>query len=75
MEHVVKTIKPAAGSGNELKPCPFCGSNEIVFMLYEHAAGLRWRVFCCGCTATIDPGYAQEMHTVADLWNKRIKEA
>lgn len=75
MEDVVKIIKPAAGSGNELKPCPFCGSEEISFMQYEHAVGLRWRVVCFGCMATIDPGYAQAMHQVADLWNKRIKEA
>lgn len=75
MEDVVKIIKPADGSGNELKPCPFCGSEEIAFMQYEHAAGLRWRAVCCGCVATIDPGYAQEPHQVADLWNKRFKEA
>ena len=71
MEDVVKIIKPAAGSGNELKPCPFCGSEEIVFMQYQTVVGLRWRTFCCGCAAGIDPGYAQEMHQVTEMWNRR----
>lgn len=71
MENVIHIMKPAEGSGNDLKPCPFCGSEEIVFMQYEHAAGLRWKVFCCGCAAGIDPGWAQHPHAVADLWNRR----
>lgn len=71
MEKVIHIMKPTEGSGNELKPCPFCGSVEVVFMQYEHAAGPRWRVFCCGCAAGIDPGWAQHPHAVADLWNRR----
>ena len=73
MENAIKIIKPHAGSGNELDPCPFCGSEEIVFVQYEREVGLRWKVVCCGCMAQIDPGYAQAMHQVADLWNGRAK--
>lgn len=71
MENVVKVIEPAPGSGNELLPCPFCGSEEIVFMEYEHGAGLRWKVFCCGCAAGVDPGWAQQPSAVAQIWNRR----
>lgn len=71
MENVIHIMKPTEGSGNELLPCPFCGSEEVVFMQYEHAAGLRWKVFCCGCAAGIDPGYAQQPHTVTAMWNRR----
>lgn len=37
----------------------------------ELKTGPRWRVFCCGCAAGIDPGWAQHPHAVADLWNRR----
>ena len=71
MENVIEIIRPTEGSGDELKECPFCGSKEIVYMQYEHTAGLRWKVFCCGCAAGVDPGYAQTRHTVAKMWNRR----
>lgn len=72
MEEIIQILKPAEGSGNELLPCPFCGSEEVVFIQYQHANGwLRWKVFCCGCTASIDPGYAQMPHIVTELWNRR----
>jgi len=75
MENVINIMKPAEGSGNELAPCPFCGSEEVVFMQYEHAAGTkRWKVVCCGCMASIDPGYAQQPHQVADKWNRRANK-
>lgn len=31
----------------KLLPCPFCGSTNVVYEQYEHAAGSRWRVCCC----------------------------
>lgn len=74
MEEVIHIMKPAEGSGNELKPCPFCGSENVAFMQYKHAAGPRWRVFCFGCTAQVDPGYAQQPHQVTDLWNRRQQD-
>lgn len=54
-----------------LLPCPFCGCEEVVYIQYKHVVGLRWKVFCCGCCAAIDPGYAQSKHVVKDMWNKR----
>ena len=72
MEEVIKLFIPNEGSGNELKNCPFCGSDEVVFIQYKHTAGLRWKVFCCGCSAGVDPGWAQEPHQVATIWNRRI---
>ena len=59
---------------DEVKPCPFCGGKEIVIDKYEHQAGERFRIFCTGCMAMIDPGYAQNKHTVIDMWNKRSKK-
>ena len=57
---------------DEVRPCPFCGSKEIVIDKYEHEAGIRFRIFCTRCMAMIDPGYAQQEHTVMAMWNKRV---
>ncbi|GEM_PF-6399546 len=54
------------------KACPFCGSEEIVLVNYKHTAGIRCSVFCCGCAAGIDPGWAQENRYVVDMWNRRV---
>ena len=54
-----------------LKPCPFCGSSEIVYLEYETAVGPRWRIFCLGCAAGVDPGYAQQKNHLTDIWNRR----
>lgn len=54
-----------------LKPCPFCGCADIVYERYSHQVGQRWRVWCTGCMAGIDPGYAQDQSTVQRMWNSR----
>lgn len=59
------------GKHTQLAPCPFCGCDEIIYEQYEHLSGPRWRVCCCGCIATIDPGYAQNKFTVQRMWNRR----
>lgn len=66
----MKSIKKPEGD-LALKPCPFCGSKDVMYVQYEHAAGLRWRAECFGCTAMIDPGYAQKPSVVRDMWNRR----
>lgn len=52
-------------------PCPFCGSSEIFYNKYQSANGTRWSIFCGGCIAEIDCGYAQQPSTARELWNKR----
>lgn len=39
--------------------------------MYGHGAGERWRCWCTNCLASIDPGWAQDRHTVRDMWNRR----
>lgn len=51
--------------------CPFCGSEDVVYERYLHTAGYRWRVVCTSCTASIDPGHAQQRSTVQRMWNTR----
>ena len=56
---------------DEVKPCPFCGNKEIVIDKYNCKSGTRFRIFCTGCMAMIDPGYAQQADTVKEMWNRR----
>lgn len=58
---------------DEVKPCPFCGGKEIVIDKYKYNSGERYRIFCTGCMAMIDPGYAQQEYTVIKMWNKRVQ--
>lgn len=67
----IKIIKPTAGGFDSLDPCPFCGREEVVYELYRRGAGERWRCWCTNCLASIDPGWAQDRHTVRDMWNRR----
>jgi len=65
-------FKMAQNNGEDnLLPCPFCGSHNIVYARYEHTAGTRWAVVCMGCMAQIDPGWAQSWGAVQELWNRR----
>ena len=42
----------------ELKPCPFCGSNEVVLEWYiHHADQRRVRALCTNCMAMVDAGW------------------
>lgn len=58
---------------DEVSPCPFCGSKEIIIDKYERDVGDRYRIFCAGCMAMIDPGYAQEKSVVIEMWNRRTQ--
>lgn len=72
-ENIVEIFKPKEASDFYLKPCPFCGCEEIIYIKYEHKSGKRWKVFCCKCSACIDVGYAQQKSVVRDFWNERAQ--
>lgn len=67
----IKIIKPAADGDDSLEACPFCKGTEVVYEMYDHGAGERWRCWCTNCLASIDPGWAQDRHSVRDMWNRR----
>lgn len=56
---------------DNLKPCPFCGGTNLYVDGYEHGAGLRWRVLCLDCMATVDPGTIQQKYRAIEAWNRR----
>lgn len=68
---ILKIVKPKNKS-QELKPCPFCGGEEVVYIQYQHPVGKRWAVSCSDCIAGIDPGYAQQPYEVQEMWNSRV---
>lgn len=56
-----------------LKPCPFCGGENIFVDGYEHDAGIRWRVLCLDCMATVDDGTIHQKYRAIEAWNRRIE--
>ena len=68
MNDSTRFVKPKEG---DLKPCPFCGGEEMVFESYETQVGIRWRVVCCHCMAGIDTGVDTSRRQVALRWNWR----
>lgn len=58
----------------ELKPCPFCGGEDIYADGYDHAAGLRWRVLCLDCMGMVDPGTIQQKYRAIEAWNRRASD-
>lgn len=57
----------------QLKDCPFCGCEDVLYAKYEGEVGTRYAVFCPGCAASIDPGWATQKSIVRDMWNKRAE--
>ena len=59
----------------ELKPCPFCGSNEVVLEWYiHHADQHRVRCLCTNCMAMVDAGWWQNERQPIQAWNTRANE-
>lgn len=58
---------------DDVLPCPFCGSHDIYYRKYNHAAGERWAIICANCMAEIDTGCAQDAGQARRLWNRRAK--
>lgn len=60
----------------KLKPCPFCGCEEIrveyemVSDDFLYAPIPRWRVQCCNCSALICRG---EKRNAIEAWNRRAE--
>ena len=62
----------------ELKPCPFCGSEEILFLISGHfkpwsgdGMSLWYKCACYECGTQIDNGETRTMKEAAREWNKR----
>lgn len=53
---------------SELKPCPFCGSESVVYL--QSFAG-PYIVKCQDCKAIVSFRYKPEKDKVIDAWNQR----
>lgn len=60
----------------ELKPCPFCGSKNIVVRKYTAVAGVHYYVQCDsangGCGAEFESRVSRK--DAIKAWNKRVAE-
>jgi len=61
----------------ELKPCPFCGSDNVHTQLFDVKGTRFWYVACESCEIALDPlfwdGNKTEQDAI-DKWNRRAKE-
>lgn len=55
---------------NELKPCPFCGNDRIIWAL---GYGMQHGVMCAKCGACF-LAIHRTKEIVAEKWNTRINE-
>ena len=55
-----------------LKPCPFCGSNDIFFD-YEEDGSCCIRCTDCGAQVGHYRDYMSDNEDIAGLWNRRVK--
>lgn len=58
---------------NKLKPCPFCGGNNIVIYDKSFNSGPYYDIFCRDCEASVR--FADESETeegAVNMWNTRI---
>lgn len=67
-------VKEKIFEGEDLLPCPFCGNREIYYEKYITPVGMRYRVICGKCCASMDTGTAQNRYTVRELWNTRTTD-
>lgn len=59
-------------TSDRLRPCPFCGGEDVVVERYEHHEGAwRYRVICTDCMARVDSGLWQRRHQAVEAWNRR----
>jgi len=55
---------------DKLKPCPFCGSNEIVYDNCDLGSG-KW-YYCLGCGVQVKVSYKEDLEK---KWNRRADNA
>ena len=61
---------------NTLKPCPFCGSKNVVSTHYYPFDGDQGEsgvfvVYCVNCKAKVDRGSANDAE---EAWNRRVND-
>ena len=55
----------------ELKPCPFCGADEVNLSVREDEDGVSY-VYCHVCDSVY---YNDNLsHNIIEMWNRRTKE-
>lgn len=54
----------------ELKPCPFCGADEVNLSVREDEDGESY-IYCHVCDSVY---YNDQSQNIIEMWNRRVKE-
>lgn len=58
---------------DEVKPCPFCGNNEVIkLVIDDNPCDRKHRILCDKCGAR--SGECEEPEEAIRRWNRRISE-
>lgn len=55
----------------ELKPCPFCGADEVNLSVREDDDGVLY-IYCYGCDSVYYND--NQSQNIIEMWNRRVKE-
>lgn len=54
----------------ELKPCPFCGSTDVILATRPAWPSSTYELMCAGCNVILQ---AEDKETACALWNRRAE--
>ena len=57
----------------ELKPCPFCGSDQVTFSFYPEVDSYAF--ICMDCDTEVYPYFAEKRDEAIEAWNRRADNA
>lgn len=58
----------------ELKPCPFCGSEDVVDGSSRHSLGVDIYVKCTNCNAKVQICEEYGQDELYKRWNRRVAD-
>jgi len=58
----------------KIKPCPFCGSDDIQISNYGHRTACQQDIICMACTGSVSGDVTIQSVNSIEIWNSRPLE-
>lgn len=59
---------------NQLKPCPFCGSEKVYILAIKEKKFYEKHVHCDNCKTMFTLTHDNLLETLTEAWNRRANE-